>query len=74
MPHYKCEACRVRVRVLQHPPDSAPEPCPLCDSPMDAVNSLTELVGFRSVEPVNFDLSDYATAVAVALPDPQSER
>jgi hypothetical protein len=50
MPHLKCEPCRVRVHVPRHATDLTAR-CPLCEGALEPVEALTEIVGFRVVEP-----------------------
>jgi hypothetical protein len=82
MPHYKCDACRVRLHTSGKRTDRAGEPCPECDSPLEPVADLTQLVGFRSITPrddapaVDAGLrwldDDEPQAGAVALPPPDT--
>jgi hypothetical protein len=49
MPDFKCAACRIRVR--SHGGETVREVCPACETPMELVDALSEVVGFRSVDP-----------------------
>jgi hypothetical protein len=49
MPYLKCEACRVRVRHVQESPGLI-DACPMCGRPLEAVDHLSELIGFASIE------------------------
>jgi hypothetical protein len=46
MPDFKCVACRIRIR---HAGDVTADACPQCGSPLDLVDELAEIVGFRAV-------------------------
>jgi hypothetical protein len=73
MPHYKCEACRVRLEVPRPFAEPLGDPCPECGSLLQPVADLTELVGFRSIEPVAeswLDDDEGRLAAAIALPVP----
>lgn len=50
MPHYKCVACRVRLRVQGSPRELVGDLCPECGSLLQPAGDLSELVGFRSIE------------------------
>jgi transposase len=60
MPDFRCVACRTRIR---HAGDVAADTCPECGSPLDLVDDLAEVVGFRSVKPTG-DPVDIAAPVA----------
>lgn len=49
MPDFKCAACRIRLRSPAG--DTARRPCPVCEAPLEPVMDLSELVGFRSLQP-----------------------
>ena len=49
MPHYKCEGCKTRLYTAAGPPDLVGELCAGCGSPLEPVDDLTEIVGFRSI-------------------------
>jgi hypothetical protein len=46
MPDFKCVACRIRTRPAG---DGAADACPECGRPLDLVDELAEIVGFRAV-------------------------
>jgi hypothetical protein len=48
MPDFKCAACRIRLRSPAG--DGAAPPCPICETPLEPVAELSEMVGFRSIE------------------------
>ncbi len=50
MPHLKCEACRVRTHAAGDATDLTAR-CPVCKGALEPVGALTEIVGFRAVEP-----------------------
>jgi hypothetical protein len=49
MPHYKCEACKARLRVSGKSAEFVGDLCPECGSLLEPVTELTQLVGFRSI-------------------------
>jgi hypothetical protein len=51
MPHFKCEACRVRLYSGPGPSDAVGDLCPSCGSLLEPVGTLEEVVGFRSIGP-----------------------
>ena len=53
MPHYKCEACKVRLDVSGSPAEGVGELCPECGSLLEPVAALAELVGLRALKPPN---------------------
>lgn len=81
MPHYKCDACRIRL----HPPrtrvDRVSDLCPECGSLLDPVADLAQLIGFRLIasqrdaDPAaaaaDWPDPDEAKAAAIALPPPE---
>jgi hypothetical protein len=74
MPDFKCADCRIRVRIPGG--DEAVAECPRCLSPLDPVNELSELVGFRSMPPDGMPVDRrpaerFADAVDVALDVPE---
>jgi hypothetical protein len=62
MPHYKCEACKARLRVSGKTAELVGDLCPACGSLLEPVAVLAELVGYRSITPRDG-----------ASPTPQSE-
>jgi hypothetical protein len=50
MPHYKCVACRTRLRVWGTPSELVRDLCPECGSCLERVAELGELVGLRSIQ------------------------
>ncbi len=82
MPHYKCDACRIRL----HPPvdrsDRVSDLCPECGSLLDPIADLAQLVGFRLIavpdraDPVDTPApwldDDEPRGGAVALPPPEA--
>jgi hypothetical protein len=49
MPHYKCDGCRTRLYSAAGPTDVVGGLCPGCGSPLEPVDDLTKIVGFRSI-------------------------
>ena len=49
MPHFKCEACRIRLYGAAGPADLVGDLCPSCGSLLEPVGALEEVVGFRSI-------------------------
>lgn len=49
MPHYKCQACRTRLRVSGKAAEFVGDLCPECGSLLEPVTELAQLVGFRSI-------------------------
>ena len=49
MPHFKCISCRTRLYSRTNPPDQVGDLCPDCGSLLEPADSLSELVGFRSI-------------------------
>jgi hypothetical protein len=82
MPHYKCDACRIRL----HPPgnrvDRGSDLCPECGSVLDPIADLAQLVGFRLIasqpgaDPAaastDWPDPDDVKAAAIALPPPET--
>ena len=82
MPHYKCDACRIRL----HPPgnrlDRFSDLCPECGSLLDPIADLGQLIGFRLIasqrdpDPAavatDWRDPDEAKAAAIALPPPET--
>ena len=48
MPHFKCQACRIRLHSTA-PDDLVGDLCPACGSLLEPVAELAEIVGFRSI-------------------------
>lgn len=55
MPHYKCVPCRARLYVPRSPDELDGDLCPDCGCLLEPVSDLSELVGFRSIEPIDGD-------------------
>jgi hypothetical protein len=53
VPHYRCEACRVRLYVQGDPLELVGDLCPECGSLLQPAGELSELVGFRSIKSLN---------------------
>ena len=53
MPHFKCAACRIRVRAGQRPVVSVLDRCPQCASLLEPVDDLAAVIGFRSIASVD---------------------
>jgi len=66
MPHYKCDACRVRLQAAQSPSGVL---CPQCGSALDPVVDVTELLGLRRIVLIGEPGSD-ANDVADHFEDP----
>jgi hypothetical protein len=49
MPHYKCAACRTRLRVSGSPAEMVGNLCPGCGSLLERAGDLAELIGFRAI-------------------------
>lgn len=75
MPHSKCVSCRTRLYSSGAPAEMVGELCPSCGGLLEPVGSLTEVVGFRRItrRPDTAD-TDFAEAVAAALPRPPTPR
>jgi hypothetical protein len=50
MPHCRCVACQVRLRVSGSTAEPGGDLCPECGSLLEPVAALAELVGYRSVK------------------------
>lgn len=61
MPHYKCVTCTTRLTAASGPPGC----CDGCGSFLEPVTELSEVVGYRLVQPLG-DVN-FAAAVAIAL-------
>ena len=75
MPHSKCVSCRTRLYSSGAPAEMVGELCPSCGGLLEPVDSLAEVVGFRHItrRPDTAD-TDFAEAVAAALPRPPTAR
>ncbi len=60
MPHYKCVTCTTRLMAASGPPGS----CEGCGSVLEPVGGLSEIVGYRLVQPRD---ESFEVAVAMAL-------
>ncbi len=49
MPHFKCVRCKTRLYSSARLDDLIGDTCPGCDSPLEPVGELTEIVGFQSI-------------------------
>lgn len=49
MPHTKCVACKTRLFRAPGPTDEIGDLCPGCGGLLEPVDSLAEIVGFRSI-------------------------
>ncbi|MEA2272584.1 MAG: hypothetical protein QOI98_1292 [Solirubrobacteraceae bacterium] len=58
MPHFKCEACRTRLYSASILTEIVGDHCPHCDSLLEPVGDLSEVVGFRSITSRNDDVSE----------------
>jgi hypothetical protein len=56
MPDFKCVACRIRLRSPVG--DRVPRPCPVCEAPLEPVDELSEVVGFRSLQPHDAEIEE----------------
>ena len=71
MPHFKCLACKGRLYGSATMPD---EPCPGCGATLEAVGELSELVGFRLLEPHEVPAAAGARRLADRVDEMRSER
>jgi hypothetical protein len=51
MVHRMCVDCRIRSHSLRPADDPLYEPCPSCGKPLEQVDTLTSIVGFRWFSP-----------------------
>ena len=81
MPHYKCDACKIRLHPSGPRVDRVTDLCPECGALLGPVADLTQLVGFRLIAPraaadprdvAAAWLDDEPRASAVALPPPET--
>jgi hypothetical protein len=70
MAHFKCVPCMARLHA-GNPADLIDECCPECGSLLEPVGELSEVVGFRMVQPERWDdeggLRDDGLALAEAV-------
>jgi hypothetical protein len=50
MPHFKCLACKTRLRSTEGDAGLIVDLCPVCGSRLESVGDLGELVGYRAIE------------------------
>ncbi len=50
MPHFKCLACKTRLRSTESQADPIGDLCPVCGSLLDPVGDLGEIVGYGVIE------------------------
>jgi len=50
MPHFKCLACKTRLRSTESDADLIGDLCPVCGSLLESVGDLGEIVGYRVIE------------------------
>jgi len=50
MPHFKCLACKTRLRSTESEADQIGDLCPVCGSLLEPVGDLGEIVGYRVIE------------------------
>jgi hypothetical protein len=50
MPHFKCLACKTRLRSTENPADPIGDLCTVCGSLLEPVGDLGEIVGYRVIE------------------------
>lgn len=50
MPHFKCLACKTRLRSTESQADLIGHLCPVCGSLLEPVGDLGEIVGYRVIE------------------------
>ncbi len=78
VPHYKCEACKVRLHVSGRPAELLGDTCPHCGLVLKPVAELADLVGYRLITSPDgnaqrrLDDGDGSRAAEVALPPPQT--
>jgi hypothetical protein len=61
MPHYKCVTCTTRLTAAGGPPGS----CEGCGSAFEPVGGLSEIVGYRLVQPRRDESFEMAVAIAL---------
>lgn len=78
MVHRMCVDCRIRSHSLRPADDPLYEPCPICGEPLEPVDTLASIVGFRWISPDEALGAEFAArggdllAGAVALPVPSA--
>lgn len=55
MLQYRCAGCGLRLRLLGPPANLVGDLCPECDSLLEPVVDAGDLVGYRSISPVQAD-------------------
>jgi hypothetical protein len=76
MVHRMCVDCRIRSQSLRPADDPLYEPCPGCGGPLQPVDTLASIVGFRRLSPQDGLAAGFGehggglAAGAVALPVP----
>jgi hypothetical protein len=50
MPHFKCLACKTRLRSTESDADLIGDLCPVCGSLLESVGDLGEIVGYGVIE------------------------
>jgi hypothetical protein len=61
MPHYKCVTCTSRLMAAGGSPDC----CEACGSVLEPVGELSEIVGYRLVQPRGDESFELAVAMAL---------
>ena len=61
MPHYKCVTCTIRLKAAGGSPGS----CEGCGSVLEPVGVLSEIVGYRLVQPRGDESFEIAVAMAL---------
>lgn len=62
MPHFKCVACRSRLHTQESPANELADVCPGCESLLEPVGDLAEIVGFQAIKPLRPSLGDGAAS------------
>ena len=65
MPHYKCVTCTTRLRAASGSEGS----CERCGSVLEPVAALSEIVGYRLVQPRRDESFEAAVAMALEIMD-----
>jgi hypothetical protein len=66
MPHYKCATCTTRLMAASGPQGR----CEVCGSILEPVGELSEIVGYRLVQPLGDQSFELAVAMALEGMDP----